>query len=155
MAKVKKSDFRGQTVNDQKQEEVENLKNRLARVLADYQNLVRRFEKERVEVVLRANKNLLGDLLPIIDNLERAQEHLNDQGLQMALDQFLKILQNYGVELIKVAAGDKFESTLHEAIDSAGGGQKETVAEVAAKGYRWQDGGVIRPAKVIVYSDKS
>lgn len=143
----------GQQVQDEKLKELEELKNRLARALADYQNLVKRFAREKEEVIFRANQSLVADLLPVVDNIERAQTHLQDTGLQMALDQFLKILQDYGVEQIQVSIGEAFDSDTHEVIESMNGGEKETVAQVLTKGYKWKSGGVIRPAKVIVYKN--
>ena len=133
------------------------LKEQLARALADYDNLVKRFEREKEEVIKRSNRALLEDLLPVFDNLNRAQEHLGDQGLKMALDQFLQILNNYGVEEVPAVPGDKFDSQLHEAIESIAGDSAEqngTIAEVLARGWKWQDGMVLRPAKVKVYGEK-
>lgn len=133
---------------------VKGLKTQLARALADYDNLVKRFEREKGEVVKYSNKVLLEELLPVFDNLNRAQEHLGDQGLKMALDQFLQILKNYGVEEIPVMAGSKFDSHLHEAMESVADGQHGAIAEVLARGWKWQDGQVLRPAKVKVYGGK-
>lgn len=135
----------------------------LARALADYDNLVKRFERERPEVIKRATKSLVEDLLPVLDNLDRARAHLKDSGLDMAVSQFETILANYGVEEIMTIIGDKFDNNVHEAIeivdpDSIGvEGTKEqngTIAAVLARGWKWQDGQVIRPAKVKVYGEK-
>lgn len=133
------------------------LREQLARALADYDNLVKRFEREKEEVIKHSNKILLEDLLPVFDNLNRAQEHLGDQGLKMALDQFLQILNNYGVQEIPAASGDKFDSQMHEVVESVADGsamQNGTITEVLARGWKWQDGQVLRPAKVKVYGGK-
>lgn len=133
---------------------VKGLKTQLARALADYDNLVKRFEREKEEVVRHSNKALLEDLLPVFDNLNRAQGHLGDQGLKMALDELLQILKNYGIEEVLAEAGDKFDSRIHEAVESVADGsavQHGTIAEVLAKGWKWQDGQILRPAKVKVY----
>ncbi len=130
------------------------LEEQLARALADYANLVKRFEREKSEVISRANKNLVEDLLPVVDNLERASHHLNDSGLNMAIVQIKQILGLYGVEEIPAKPGDKFDSQMHEAIESVAGGEHGTLAEVLAKGWKWQDGMVIKPVKVKVYGEK-
>lgn len=140
----------GKTLN--KKKEVKDLEGRLARSLADYQNLIKRFERERGEVVLRANKNLLKELLPVLDVLGTAQGHLKDQGLEMAIFQFKGVLGKHGVSEIGTKAGDKFDENLHEAAEAVEGGKTGTVAEVLRKGYRWQDGAVLRPAQVRVYN---
>lgn len=149
MAKVKKT---GHSTQDTVHKgEPEELKNRLARALADYQNLVKRAEREREEVYLRATRNFVEDLLPVVDDLERAQVHLQDQGLGMGLEHLKRVLDSHGVVEIPVKPGDEFDSQIHEAIDSAGGGEKNTLAQVLAKGYKWKDGKIVRPAKVMVY----
>lgn len=135
--------------------ETEELKNRLARALADYDNLVKRLAREKDEITIRANKNLLEDLLPVLDNLERAQSHLKDQGLAMGLNSFQQVLTRYGVNEIKVEQNADFDALLHEAIDSRTGGEAGKVAEILVKGFVWRDGSVIRPAKVIVYKGEN
>ncbi|MDO8503687.1 MAG: nucleotide exchange factor GrpE [bacterium] len=127
----------------------------LARALADYDNLVKRWNREREEVVLRATKGLVEDLLPVVDSIERAQEYLKDEGLKMALTHLHKVLQERGVEMIEVALGDQFDSRLHEALDAVPGGNQGTIAEILAQGYRWKDGMVIRPVKVRVYGEEN
>lgn len=126
----------------------------LARALADYDNLVKRLSREREEVVLRATKGLVADLLPVVDSIERAQEHLKDEGLKMALTHLHKVLREHGVEEIMVSAGDKFDAGIHEAGVIIDGGKDGTIAKVLAKGYKWKDGAVLRPVKVQVYGEK-
>lgn len=130
---------------------VKELEDKLARALADYQNLAKRTDKERQEIITRSNKNLLRDLLPGLDILERAQEHLKDQGLGMAIDQFQKTLESNGVRDIKIEKGQKFDAERHEATEIVKGGQPGTIAEVLRKGYEWRDGLILRPAQVKVY----
>lgn len=133
------------------------LKGQLARALADYDNLVKRLGREKEEIVQRATQNLVEDLLPAIDNLERASNHLNDNGLNMAIVQIKQILVQYGVEEVSTNPGEKFDSNLHEAVEIIEGAQNQngTIAEVLARGWRWQNGMVIRPAKVKVYKEKN
>ena len=128
----------------------------LARALADYQNLAKRFEKEKLEVILRANKNLLEDLLPVIEGIENAQAHLNDQGLKISVDQLYNVLDRYGIEPIAPQKGEEFNSLIHEAVDSVDGGKYATISQLYAKGYKWKQEPtiILRPAKVIVYNGK-
>lgn len=137
----------------EKQKDVEELKNRLARALADYDNLIKRFSKQQDEIIIRSNKHLLEDLLPILDNLERAQSHLKDQGLQMAIDELGKVLYKYG--LTEIDTNGEFDSRMHEAIDYMEGGVEGKIAQIVTKGYQWRDGMVLRPAKVTVYKKQN
>lgn len=129
-----------------------NLEEQLARALADYHNLAKRTDREKHEVVIRANINLLKEILPILDILENAQEHLKDAGLGMAIAQFKGVLERSGLREIKLKGGDKFDEAKHEAIQVAEGGETGTIAQVLRKGYEWEDGLVLRPAQVKVYN---
>lgn len=125
---------------------------RLARALADYQNLVKRFEKEKEAVIRRANKALIGELLPVLDVLELAQTHLKDPGLEIAIVQFKNTLKQVGIDEIKTKIGDKFDEAIHEAIEAREGGKSEMIAGISRKGYIWSaDKQVLRPCQVIVY----
>ncbi|MBI4029003.1 MAG: nucleotide exchange factor GrpE [Candidatus Blackburnbacteria bacterium] len=123
----------------------------LARALADYQNLVKRVDRERVEIYTRASKNIIEELIPVLDLLSRAQKHLKDPGLEMALGQFRQVLERYGVEEIEAKEGIVFDASLHEAVETVEGGEVGKIAQVAQAGYKWKEGMVLRPAKVVVY----
>lgn len=135
----------------QNKKRLKDLEDKLARALADYQNLSKRTDKEKQEIIARSNKNLLRDLLPALDILEKAQDHLKDQGLGMAIDQFQKALEDNGVREIKIEKGQKFDAEKHEATELVKGGQPGTIAGVLRKGYEWRDGLILRPARVKVY----
>ena len=81
-----------QEINNLKQEAEENKKKYL-RALADYQNLEKRVSEERFELMKMANKNLLIKILPFLDNLEKAEVFVKDQGLKISKDHFLQILK--------------------------------------------------------------
>ena len=136
------------------QDPCQDLNDKLARTLADYDNLVKRQAREREEIYLRATRNLIEDLLPVLDDIERASGHLQDQGLNMGLNNFKRVLDNHGVVEISAQIGDNFDSLLHEAIDSTDGDNPETIAQIFSKGYQWKDGKVIRPTKVQVVKTK-
>ena len=140
-------------VKSKKTTEVSDLQNKLARALADYENLVKRQTRERQEVILRANRGILEELLGVIDNLEKAETHLGDPGLKMAMDNLRGILVKYGVSEIDTSTGSEFDINLHEAIDAIEGEVPGTIAQILTKGYQWSDGQILRPAKVIVYKE--
>lgn len=127
------------------------LQEQLARAVADYQNLVKRIEKQEEEQRARAAKRIIEAFLPVLDNLEIAQKHLNDEGIRAAIWQFQKVLATEGVEKISPEKGEKFDESLHEVLDIKEGEEKGTVAEVVKTGYKWKDGAVLRPARVVVY----
>lgn len=136
-------------------EVVEELKNQLARALADYDNLRKRTEGEREVWIKFASQNILAKLLPVLDTLEVAQKHLNDQGLAIAVSQFKNVLKEEGLEEVRPESGEKFDHNLHEAVESVKGGKHGDVAETILAGWKFTDGPVVRIAKVKVYGEKS
>ncbi len=130
------------------------LKNQLARALADYDNLRKRTEAERQLWVDFSGQKLITKFLPVLDTLESAQAHLKDQGLQIAIGEFKKVLEEEGLEEIRPNKKDKFDHNIHEAIESVSGGKKGEIEEVVMTGWRYKDGPVVRVAKVKVYGEK-
>lgn len=126
----------------------QELENQLKRALADYQNLERRVEEERKLLSQLSAALLIEKLLPVLDNLENAQEHISDEGLDMIIKQFKNILISEGVTEIE-AAGLQFDPKLHEATEVVEGENDNTVVKVERKGYKINDK-VIRPAQVVV-----
>lgn len=135
--------------NEQSDETV-TLKAQLVRALADYDNLSKRVERDRGELVQSASSRIVSQLLPILDMLEQAQKHLQDAGLAITLQQFKEVLNLEGYEEIKTQLGDGFDPEIHEAIEVVDG-EGEGIAEVLQPGWRRNDGFVIRPVKVKVY----
>ena len=125
------------------------LKDQLARALADYDNLVKRTEAEKAIWMSFAKKDLLVKLLPVVDSLETAQGHLKDPGLDLVLAEVKKVFESEGI--IEIDTKGEFDANLHEAIDIKDGGKKNVIAEVLQKGYKFTSGEVIRHAKVRVY----
>lgn len=126
----------------------QQLQDRLKRALADYQNLEKRVEEERKLLSRLSASLLIEKLIPVLDNLENAQSHLKDEGLEIVIKQFKGILVSEGVEEI-AAVGSQFNPHLHEAVEAQVGDQDNLVIKVIAKGYKIEDT-VIRPAKVII-----
>lgn len=127
---------------------VEELTEQWKKALADYQNLEKRFAREKQDFVAFANSTLILKLLSVLDNLQRVESYLQDQGLQMTIDEFKRLLAEEGLEEIKTEGRD-FDPEEMEAIEAKEGKDKGKVAEVLQKGYRLKSK-VLRPAKVIV-----
>lgn len=142
MAKAKKSD------KTEIGEELKDLEQRLKRALADYQNLERRVAEEKQMLGTMYTQIVIEKFLPVLDNLENAQKHLKDKGIEMVLKQFKDVLIREGVEEIG-AEGETFDPQNHEAIETVEGEKEGTVAKVISKGYKIENR-VVRPAKVVV-----
>ena len=138
------------TKDDQRFEET---RNQLARALADYDNFRKRVERERDQFKKIANLELIIRLLPVYDMLSEAQGNLKDSGIALTIKEFEETLKDEGVEKIKVNPGDTFNEEVHEAVevtDRLGKKNGEIVKE-ALTGWRYKDGPVIRPTKVVVF----
>lgn len=137
----------------EKKSELDVLRQQLARALADYDNLRKRFEREQKSIIKLANSVLVAKLLPIIDALDKAQSHLNDSGLAMSISELRRVLKEEGVEEIDVKQGDKFDENMCEAVEVIQGDEESDgkIAEVVLPGWRINDGGIIRHAKVKVF----
>ncbi len=140
---------------DEKQLEIGNLKNQLARTLADYQNQNKRFQEERTQIFMYASQNVLENLLPVLDILEKAQEHLKDQGLALAISEFKRVLKEEGLEEIRPEVHNLFDPHTMEVVESVESKEeqeeKDTVSETVASGWKFKDGKVVRYAKVKVF----
>lgn len=139
-----------------KQIGVEDLKNQLARALADYDNLRKRVEKQQGDFEKLVSAKFALRILPIFDMLEEAQKHLKDSGIALTIEEFRKILKEEEIEEIKGDPGEKFDEEFHEAVEVVSppaGGKKEDglISEVILPGWKFTEGPTIRPAKVKVY----
>jgi molecular chaperone GrpE len=134
-------------------QKLDEIEQKYQRSLADYQNLVKQTTKEKQEFAKYSTDALISQLLPLIDNLEQAASHLDDDGLDMIVSQFHQLLTSEGIEPINPQPGDAFDHTLHECLETVeDSSQKQnTLAQIDLKGYKYSHGRVIRPAKVTVY----
>jgi molecular chaperone GrpE len=128
-----------------KVQQAEDQKNR---ALADYQNLLRRTQEERVRTAKLATQSLVADLIQPLDHLALAAAQLNDTGLNMVVGQFWQALNDNGLQELN-PMGQNFDPLTMEVVEKQGEG--ETVIKVLAKGYTL-NGEVIRVAKVVVGS---
>jgi molecular chaperone GrpE len=125
------------------------------RSAADFQNYKRRNEEERAELARIANVALILNILPLVDDFERALQSVDARiagltwmdGIRLIHRKFQNLLEMAGVSEIE-ADGQTFDPNLHEAVTSAEGEEGKVVA-VVQKGYKLGDR-VIRPAMVVV-----
>ena len=142
------------------QGELEKTRDQHLRVQADLENLRRRSVKEKQDTHLYGHQNLVKDLLPSVDNLERAIEHAEQssseelqqllQGVELVRRDLLAVLERFGVTRIE-AAGAVFDPAVHEAVAQTPTSDVEpnTVVSVAEEGYQLRYR-MLRPARVVV-----
>lgn len=135
--------------------EIEELKNQLLRLQADFVNYKNRTEREKSNSIILANEGLILKLLPVLDNFNRAFTHVNIEdeaikGFVMIKEQFESILKTEMVEEIE-SDGAVFDPNLHNAVmtESKDGVESGIVLETFEKGYKIKDK-VIRPSMVKV-----
>ena len=135
--------------------EDEALNERYLRLMADLQNFKRRTEKEKSDIYAFANEKIIGELLNVIDNFERAMASGNAEdnfykGMEMILKQLLGVIEKAGASEIK-ALGEDFDPNFHNAIMMEDSTEYESgkVTGVLQKGYVLNNK-VIRPAMVKV-----
>lgn len=128
---------------------VEEGEQKFRRALADYQNLEKRVQAQRRELILSANRDLLLRILPILDTLQLAYQHVQDKGLELSIKQFTDMLVNEGIVKIETK-GKTFDPSIMEGISTAGGEENKVIEEVRA-GYMLNDS-LLRSAQVIVGS---
>ncbi|MDP4200039.1 MAG: nucleotide exchange factor GrpE [Bacteroidota bacterium] len=135
---------------------LEDTRDQLLRRTAELENMRRRHQVEREQLIFEANKRLILDLLEVVDDLERTLEHASQekdpiaQGIELVFKNFIKTLERYGVRPMETA-GEPFDPMRHDALmeeprtDVAPG----TVTREIQRGYLMRDA-VLRHAKVFV-----
>ncbi|MFO7760974.1 MAG: nucleotide exchange factor GrpE [Thermodesulfobacteriota bacterium] len=147
---------------------VEKLKDELAaekdkflRKAAEFENYKRRLERERATALKYAEENVLKELLPVVDNLERALEHFEDdrdnpdikefyEGVELTYKGLMTTLEKFGVKPIE-SVGEPFDPNRHEALtmEETSEAGHNTVYREYQKGYVYKER-LLRPAKVVV-----
>jgi molecular chaperone GrpE len=155
-ARKKQEDFRGKF--EEKEKEAKENYDRWLRAVAELENYKKRMAKEKLDLSKYANEQLLKEILPIVDNLERAIEHSHNpkgskalyDGVKMIAKQLLTVLEKFGIRRIE-ALNEPFDPNYHEAMM-----QLETqehkeniVVRELEKGYLLHDR-LIRPSKVAI-----
>jgi len=127
--------------------ELEDLK---LRQMAEFDNFRRRTQKEKLELMDNAGERIFVDMLPLIDDFERALQHEQSEGVQLIYQKFLKFLEQNKVTPIETEEKD-FNTDEHEAITTfaAGEDKKGKIIDCTQKGYKLGEK-VIRFAKVVV-----
>lgn len=131
---------------------------KFVRERADLENYRKRTQREKEELIKYGNETLIMEILPAVDNMERALDHLDPDnqdpvvvGIRMTLDMLVGALKKFGVTPVEAEKGGVFDSALHQAM-----GQVESsdypagsIAEVFQKGYLLNER-LLRPAMVMV-----
>ena len=139
--------------------QVDELNNKYIRLYSEFENFRRRTAKEKLEIITNANKNLLGDLIPVADDFERAiaankkSDNLKDikEGMELLNNKFFNILKSKGLKEMN-SQGKEFDVDEHEALTKIPAPSKKLrgkVVDVIEKGYYLNDK-VLRFAKVVV-----
>ncbi len=141
------------------EEVVEDFKDKYLKVLAEMENLRKRFDAERTEVIKYRASSFVQSILPTVDMFEMAMnsQNVSDEiknwlvGFEMILNNFKTTLEGEGVKEIKVKKGDEFDGNLHHAIEEVETDEVEPgkIYQVKMKGYTLFDK-LLRPATVTV-----
>ncbi|MBQ6791230.1 MAG: nucleotide exchange factor GrpE [Paludibacteraceae bacterium] len=142
---------------ESEEEQIEALKARIAeledknlRMMAEFDNYRRRTNKEKLELMSTAGERIFKEMLPLIDDFERALAVIDDEGVRLIYQKFMAFLDKNDVHPIETEGAD-FNTDEHEAVTTfaAGENQKGKVIDCTQKGYKLGDK-VIRFAKVVV-----
>ncbi|MGB0525553.1 MAG: nucleotide exchange factor GrpE [Flammeovirgaceae bacterium] len=143
------------------QKELQEFKDKYLRLYSEFENFRRRTNKEKVEFLQQANKNLLLELLPVIDDVERADKHYDQEnttleqvreGYELIYKKLKGVLSKQGLTAMESPVGKDFDTEYHEAVTqfpAPSDDMKGKVIDELEKGYLLGDK-VIRFAKVVV-----
>lgn len=154
-----KAGFEAEAEPEEKKEEEsaeEQESERYMRLMAEFQNFKRRAAKEKSDIHAFANERIIGDLLPVMDNFERALETETEdteayaKGMQLIFEQMKTALEKAGLKEIE-ALGLDFDPNVHNAVmtDNTEEYENDKISKVLQKGYKLNDK-VIRPSMVAV-----
>ena len=160
-ANVQSSDESNQTEPINK--ELEELKEKYkvaVQTCADFENYKKRMQRQQADIINKANKDILENLLKVIDDFDRVQESMKTyesnpviEGIKLVYNNLLKVLADEGCEKIQCKSGDVFDVNFHEAVASLprepGQVNGGTIAQVMQSGWLL-NGNLLRAAKVIV-----
>ena len=141
-----------------KTEEARTFQEKYLRLAAEFENYKKLAQKQKQEYSQFANESLLKEMLPVVDNLERALKCVRDghatdgliQGVELTLKQFTETLATFGVKPI-VSLGASFDPSCHQAVarQESPTAAENTVIEEYQKGYQLHDR-ILRAAMVVV-----
>jgi len=129
---------------------IAELEDKNLRMMAEFDNFRRRTNKEKLELMETAGERIFTDMLPLVDDFERALAVIDDEGVRLIYQKFLAFLSKNDVHVIETEGAD-FNTDEHEAVTTfaAGEDNKGKVIDCTQKGYKLGDK-VIRFAKVVV-----
>lgn len=141
------------------EQQLEKEKKEYLFLMAEFDNFRKRTMKEKVEIIKNAAEKAMKDILPVIDDFERALQAMNDQkdveglkeGVELIYNKFIKYLEANGVKAIESDKAE-FDTELHEAVANFPTPEEELkgkVIDTVQKGYKINDK-VLRHAKVVV-----
>jgi molecular chaperone GrpE len=141
-----------QEVEESSEDRLAALEDRLLRTAADFDNYKKRAAREREQYVALANERFVKELLPVLDDLERAldhgEEHSIEEGVRLVHRSLATLLERHGVKEIDTTGA--FDPHVHEALLAQPSEAEEgSVIDVVQKGYMLGDR-VVRPARVVV-----
>lgn len=130
---------------------------KFVRERADLENYRKRTQREKEELIKYGNETLLLEILPAVDNMERALDHLDPEnsdqvviGVRMTLDMLVAALKKFGVTAVSAEKGGEFDSALHQAMGHVASElPTNRIAEVFQKGYMLNER-LLRPAMVMI-----
>ena len=139
--------------------ELQETKDKYLRLYSEFENYRRRTSKEKIEMIDSANKDLLSDILPVIDDFERAtkavkkEEEVDLEGFNLIHQKLISTLEKYKVKKMEIKMGDEFDSEFHEAITSTPSDKKYKgkIVDVVENGYHIGEN-ILRFAKVVTGS---
>ncbi len=143
------------------EEKNKELEDKYLRANAEFENIKKRLEREKMQAVSYANEEFARDLLPVIDSMDFAANSANvetnndeyikkiEEGINLTIEQFKKVMQKHGIELID--ANEEFNPHLHNAVMQVESEKHKEgeIVELLQKGYKMKDR-VLRPAMVSV-----
>ena len=162
-SKKKTSDKKSKTnplknENEELKKKLGEAKEDYLRLSAEFQNLRKRFEREKMDIVLHANEKFIEMILPILDDFERSLSAADRNkspdgfrnGIELIYKNLLETLEKEGIKPIK-SVGEQFDHNLHDALlmTEKKGAKPGTIVEEAMKGYYYKDK-VLRHSKVVV-----
>lgn len=135
---------------DELQARIAELEDKNLRMMAEFDNFRRRTNKEKLELMETAGERIFTEMLPLVDDFERAIKATEDEGVKLIYQKFLSFLDKNDVHPIETEGVD-FNTDEHEAVTTfaAGEDKKGKVIDCTQKGYKLGDK-VIRFAKVVV-----
>lgn len=147
------------SLEDKLTEDLAKEKDRYLRLFAEFENYKKRTSKERIDLFRTANSELMIALLPVLDDFDRGMVEIEKsedkalvEGVQLIHNKLKDILATKNLELVEIAAGDDFDSEIHDAITQIPAPSEDLkgkIVDVVEKGYKLGDK-IIRHPKVVL-----